>query len=65
MHMQLGVSSYCLVGRPLDESLDILSGFADLIEVMDEGAHFITDPAVLERYTGCDEGVSYAFHWKN
>jgi sugar phosphate isomerase/epimerase len=51
MHMQLGVSSYCLIGRPLDESLDILSGVADLIEVMDEGAHFITDPAVLERYT--------------
>ncbi len=51
MHMQLGVSSYCLIGRPLEESLDILSGVTDLIEVMDEGPHFITDPAVFESYS--------------
>ena len=51
MHMQLGVSSYCLIGRPLEESLDILSGITDLIEVMDEGPHFITDPAVFESYS--------------
>jgi sugar phosphate isomerase/epimerase len=51
MHMQLGVSSYCLIGRPLEESLDILSGETDLIEVMDEGPHFITDPAVFESYS--------------
>jgi sugar phosphate isomerase/epimerase len=51
MHMQLGVSSYCLIGRPLEESLDILSGITDLIEVMDEGPHFITDPAPFESYS--------------
>jgi sugar phosphate isomerase/epimerase len=51
MHMQLGVSSYCLIGRPLEESLTILSGITDLIEVMDEGPHFITDPAVFESYS--------------
>jgi sugar phosphate isomerase/epimerase len=51
MLMQLGVSSYCLIGRPLEESLTILSGVADLIEVMDEGLHFITDPAVFESYS--------------
>ena len=51
MHMQPGISTYCLIGRPLDDALDILSGVTDLIEVMDEGLHFITDPAVLESYT--------------
>jgi sugar phosphate isomerase/epimerase len=51
MHMQLGVSSYCLISRPLEESLDILSDVSDLIEVMDEGSHFITDPAVFESYS--------------
>lgn len=49
--MQIGVSSYCLIGRPLEESLTILSGVTDLIEVMDEGFHFITDPAVFESYS--------------
>ncbi len=49
--MQIGVSSYCLIGRPLEESLMILSGVTDLIEVMDEGFHFITDPAVFESYS--------------
>ena len=47
----VGVSSYCLIGRPLEESLNILSGITDLIEVMDEGPHFITDPAVFESYS--------------
>ena len=51
MHMQPGISSYCLIGRPLEESLNILSGVTDLIEVMDEGPHFITDPAVFESYS--------------
>jgi len=51
MHMRLGVSSYCLIGRPLEESLTILSGITDLIEVMDEGHHFIADPAVFESYS--------------
>ena len=51
MHMQPGVSSYCLISRPLEESLDILSGITGLIEVMDEGPHFITDPAVFESYS--------------
>jgi len=49
--MQLGVSSYCLIGLPLEESLNILSDVTNLIEVMDEGFHFITDPAVLESYS--------------
>jgi len=51
MHMQLGVSSYCLIGRPLEESLDILSGETDLIEVMDEGLHYIQDASLFENYS--------------
>ena len=51
MLMQIGVSSYCLVGRPLEETLAVLSGITDLIEVMDEGYHLITDPGVFESYT--------------
>lgn len=49
--MELGISSYCLIGRPLEECLETLSGITDLIEVMDEGPHFITDPAVFESYS--------------
>jgi hypothetical protein len=51
MLMQIGVSSYGLIGRPLEESLAILFGIAHLIEVMDKGLHFITDPAVFESYS--------------
>jgi sugar phosphate isomerase/epimerase len=49
--MKIGVSSYCLVGLPLEESLSLLSGITDLIEIMDEGYHSITDPGVFESYT--------------
>jgi len=51
MLMHLGVSSYCLIGRPLEECLTILSDMTDLIEVMDEGYHSITDPEVFESYS--------------
>lgn len=46
-----GVSSYCLIGRPLEEALDVLSGITSLIEVMDEGPHFIEDTAIFENYS--------------
>ena len=49
--MQPGISSYCLIGHPLDEALDTLAGITDRIEVMDEGLHFITNPAVFASYT--------------
>lgn len=47
-----GISTYCLMDRPLPEALDRISAVTDFIEVMDEGLHFIADPAVLESYTG-------------
>jgi sugar phosphate isomerase/epimerase len=46
-----GVSSYCLIGCPLEEALETLSGITGLIEVMDEGLHFITDPAIFDNYS--------------
>jgi len=47
----VGISSYCLIGRPLEEALDTLADLTDLIEVMDEGLHFITDPRIFGSYT--------------
>jgi sugar phosphate isomerase/epimerase len=49
--MEPGISSYCLIGRPLEESLAILSDMTNLIEVMDEGYHFISDPEVFACYS--------------
>jgi sugar phosphate isomerase/epimerase len=48
----LGVSTYCLMDRPLSEALDTLARLTDLIEVMDEGPHFITDTSLFGSYTG-------------
>jgi sugar phosphate isomerase/epimerase len=47
----LGVSTYCLMDRPLAAALDELAALTDLIEVMDEGPHFITDTDLFESYT--------------
>jgi sugar phosphate isomerase/epimerase len=49
--MMFGVSTYCLLEEPLHEALDRLSGITDLIEVVDEGPHYIRDPAELENYS--------------
>ena len=49
--MQPGISSYCLIGHPLEEALETLAGITDLIEVMDEGLHSITDTGLFESYT--------------
>jgi sugar phosphate isomerase/epimerase len=37
--------------KPLPETLDTLAGITGLIEIMDEGLHFISDPAILEGYS--------------
>ena len=46
-----GVSTFCLIGRPFEEALEVLSGITSLIEVMDEGPHYITDTAVFGSYS--------------
>ncbi len=47
----LGVSSYCLMNRPLPEALDTLSAITGFVEVMDEGLHFISDPDLFSQYS--------------
>ena len=48
----IGISTYCLLTEPLPIALDRLSRLTDLIEVMDEGPHFVTDPGLF----GSDSG---------
>jgi sugar phosphate isomerase/epimerase len=47
----LGISSYCLMDRPLAAALDTLAPLTGLIEVMDEGPHFITDTDLFDSYS--------------
>ena len=47
----IGISSYCLLGKPLPDALDLLSGLTGLIEVVDEGPHLITEPELFESYS--------------
>jgi len=47
-----GISTYCLLDRPLEEALDRLSAITSLIEVVDEGPHFINDVALFTNYSG-------------
>jgi sugar phosphate isomerase/epimerase len=37
--------------KPLPETFDTLAGITGLIEVMDEGLHFISDTAIFESYS--------------
>jgi sugar phosphate isomerase/epimerase len=46
-----GISTCCLMTEPLTAALDRLAPLTDLIEVMDEGPHLITDTGLFESYT--------------
>lgn len=59
-----GVSTYCLLEEPLREALDRLSGITDLIEVVDEGPHFVHDPAEFESYSA-DFIIHAPYHGMN
>jgi sugar phosphate isomerase/epimerase len=48
----IGISTYCLLDEPLPEALDRLSRLTGLIEVMDEGPHFVESPELFESYSG-------------
>jgi sugar phosphate isomerase/epimerase len=52
-----GVSSFCLHAEPLDEALETLSGITGLVEIMDDGPHFIESPDQLSSYS-----FRYAMH---
>ena len=47
----VGISTCCLMDRPLAAALDELAPLTDLIEVMDEGPHFITDTDLFAGYS--------------
>ena len=52
-----GISSFCLHHEPLEVALDRLSDITDLVEVMDDGAHFFESTELLESYS-----CQYAVH---
>ncbi len=60
----VGISTCCLMDKPLEAALDELAAITDLIEVMDEGPHFITDPSIFENYTQ-DFTIHAPFHGMN
>jgi len=47
----LGVSTYCLHGETLDVALEQISGITSVVEVMDEGYHYLENTSVLENYS--------------
>ncbi|HOT03198.1 MAG TPA: sugar phosphate isomerase/epimerase family protein [Methanolinea sp.] len=52
-----GISSFCLHHHPLSSALDTLSSHTDLVEIMDDGPHFLESTELLESYS-----LRYAFH---
>lgn len=52
-----GISSFCLHHYPLSYALDTLSSHTDLVEIMDDGPHFLESTELLESYS-----LRYAFH---
>jgi sugar phosphate isomerase/epimerase len=52
-----GVSSFCLHQEPLSLALDQLSQVTELVEIMDDGLHFIESTDLLENYS-----LTYTFH---
>ncbi len=60
----VGISTCCVMDKPLAEALDTLAALTDLIEIMDEGPHFITDTSLLESYTQ-DFTIHAPFHGMN
>jgi len=46
----LGISTCCLMTEPLEKALDTLACMTELIEVMDEGPHLITDTDLFASY---------------
>lgn len=53
----LGISSFCLHQHPLQYALDTLSCHTDLVEIMDDGPHYIESCEILESYS-----TRFAFH---
>jgi sugar phosphate isomerase/epimerase len=52
-----GVSSFCLHNEPLPDALEKLSAITGLVEIMDDGRHFVNSPDELAQFS-----LEYAFH---
>jgi sugar phosphate isomerase/epimerase len=52
-----GVSSFCLHHQPLSLALDRLSEITDLVEIMDDGLHYLESADLLTNYS-----LRYSFH---
>lgn len=52
-----GISSFCLHHEPLDSALEILSSLTDLVEIMDDGPHYVDSTELLDTFS-----FRYAFH---
>jgi sugar phosphate isomerase/epimerase len=52
-----GVSTFCLHREPLSDALEQLSGITGLVEVMDDGPHYIANADLLENYS-----LAYTLH---
>jgi sugar phosphate isomerase/epimerase len=52
-----GVSSFCLHHQSLSLALDQLSAVTDLVEIMDDGRHYLESTDLLENYS-----LKYSFH---
>jgi len=47
----IGISTYCLLDQPLPVALDRLAALVGLVEVMDEGPHFVESAEPFESHT--------------
>jgi sugar phosphate isomerase/epimerase len=52
-----GVSSFCLHRQSLSSALDRLSAITDLVEIMDDGPHYLESADLLSNYS-----LQYTFH---
>ena len=53
----LGVSTFCLHHEPLESALDQISDITSLIEIMDDGLHYVADSTLLGSYD-----INYSLH---
>lgn len=46
-----GISTSCLHDRSLEEALEILSGYTDFVEIMDDGPHYCQSAEIPDQYS--------------
>lgn len=46
-----GVSTHCLLDKPLDKALSLLADITSVVEIMDDGQHFLDSHEILESFS--------------